>query len=320
MTEIRAIQHARSTLNGGITSVRDLGGRDGITLALRDAIRSGLIPGPRIRASDSMVCMTGGTGWLSWGKEVDGPIEVIKLVRQLIKSGVDVVKFMATGGVMTPGVEPGNEQLTEDELKAGIGEAHKAGKKTAAHVEGVEGALNAIRAGSDSIEHGIALSEEAVSLMGERNIFLVPTLSALHNIEVHGTEGGIPSFAVDKCHKIIPLHTESLRMAHEAGIRVAMGTDAGTPLNAHGSNLAELKLLVDAGISPMYAIESSTRIASEVLGMEEELGTIEEGKLADLVMVEGNPLEQIDILLKPEAIRLVMQGGRIVKEVVKTQV
>jgi imidazolonepropionase-like amidohydrolase len=221
---------------------------------------------------------------------------------------------MATGGVLTPAVEPGSEQFTEEELRAGVEEAHKAGKKTATHAMGTRGILNALKAGIDSIEHGVYLDDETVSIMVKRKTPLIPTISALYNIESKGVEAGIPEYAVQKTLKVKPFHLESIRMAREAGVPVAMGTDAGTPFNMHGQNLGEIKLLVDyGGFSPMGAIEAGTRIAARVLGLEKELGTIEEGKLADLVMVEGNPLEDITALLKPESVRLVMQGGRLVK-------
>jgi imidazolonepropionase-like amidohydrolase len=256
--------------------------------------------------------MTGGHGW-QMGREADGPDEVMKAAREQIKAGADMVKFMATGGVMTPGVEPGSEQLTEEELRAGIQVAHKAGKKTATHAMGTKGILNALRAGIDSIEHGVFLDEETVSWMVKRDVPLIPTISALYHIESKGVEAGIPAFAVEKTHGVSPFHLESIRMAREARVRVAMGTDAGTPFNVHGENLGELKRLVELGYSPMEALESGTRIASQVLGMEKDLGTVEEGKLADLLVVEGNPVEDIDLLLKPEAIPLIMQGGKLVK-------
>jgi len=312
LTTLKAAKFARQTLMAGVTSVRDLGGKDGIDLTIRDAIRSGLISGPRMLASGQIICMTGGHGW-QIGREADGPDEVIKAAREQIKAGVDVVKFMATGGIMTPGVEPGSEQFTEEELRSGIQEAHKAGKKTATHAQGTQGILNALRAGIDSIEHGIYLNEETISLMVNRDVPLVPTLSALYHIESKGIEAGIPAFAVEKTLRVKSFHLESVRMAREAGVRVAMGTDAGTPFNVHGKNLGELKYMVDVGYSPMEALESGTRIAAQVLGLENELGTIEEGKLADLVVVDGNPLDEVSLLLKTEAIRLVMQGGKLVK-------
>jgi imidazolonepropionase-like amidohydrolase len=313
MTAIKAAQFAKKTLMAGVTSVRDMGGRNGVDLALKQAIQSGLIPGPRMLVSGQLICMTGGHGW-QMGREADGPDEVRKAAREQIKAGADIVKLMATGGVMTPAVEPGSEQLTEEELRAGIQEAHKAGKKTATHAMGTKGILNSLRAGIDSIEHGVYLDEEAVSLMVKHDIPLIPTISALYNIDSKGVEAGIPAFAVEKTLKVKPFHLKSVRIAQKAGVRVAMGTDAGTPFNLHGQNLVELKLLVERGFSPMEAIRSGTQIASQVLGMEKELGTIEEGKLADLVMVKGNPLEDIDLLQMEEAILLVMQGGNVVKQ------
>jgi imidazolonepropionase-like amidohydrolase len=217
---------------------------------------------------------------------------------------------MATGGVLTPAVEPGSEQLTEEELRAGVEEAHKAGKKTATHAMGTKGILNALRAGIDSIEHGVYLDEQTVALMKEKEVPLIPTCSALFNILSKGTEAGIPAFAVEKTLKVKPFHLESIRMARDAGVRIAMGTDAGTPFNRHGENLGELIFMVDCGFSPMEAIEAGTRIAARVLGWEKELGTVEEGKLADLVLIAGNPLEDMQILLKRESIRLVMKNGK----------
>lgn len=312
LTTLKAARFARQTLMAGVTSVRDLGGKDGIDLTIRDAIRSGLILGPRMLASGRLICMTGGHGW-QMGREADGPDEVMKAAREQVKAGADVVKFMATGGVMTPGVEPGSEQFTEVELRAGIQEAHKAGRKTATHAMGTQGILNALRAGIDSIEHGVFLDEDTISWMVKRDVPLIPTISALYHIESKGTAAGIPAFAVEKTSRLKPSHLESVRMAREAGVRVAMGTDAGTPFNEHGENLGELQRLVEVGYSPMVALESGTRIASQVLGQEDELGTIEEGKLADLIVVDGNPLEEVGLLLKTEAIRMVLQGGKLVK-------
>ena len=300
------------TLRAGVTSVRDMGGKDGIDLGIRDAIRSGLIPGPRMLASGRPICITGGQSW-RFGREADGPDEVLKASREQIKAGADWVKFMATGGVLTPGVEPGSAQFNEDELRAGIHEAHKAGRRAATHAQGTQGILNALRAGIDSIEHGIFLDEETVSLMVKAEVPLVATLSAPHHILSKGIDAGIPAFAVDKTRRVKPFHIESVRMAREAGVRIAMGTDAGTPFNGHGQNLGELKHLVEVGFSPLEALESGTRIAAKVLGLEKELGTIEEGKLADLIVVGGNPLEEIEILCKAVAIRFIMQGGKWIK-------
>lgn len=309
---LKAANFARDTLMAGVTTIRDMGAKDGIDLGLRQAIRTGLVPGPRMLVSGQLICMTGGHGW-PLGREANGADEVRKAAREQIKAGVDLVKLMATGGVMTPAVEPGSEQLTEAELAAGVEEAHKAGKKTATHAMGTRGILNALRAGIDSIEHGTYLDDEAVELMQKRNVPLIPTVSALFQIESKGVKAGVPAFAVEKTAKVKPFHLGSIRLARQAGIAVAMGTDAGTPFNLHGENLGELKLLVErCGFSPAEAIEAGTRISARVLGLEKELGTIEAGKLADLVAVDGNPLDDIDVLLRRPSIRLVVQGGRIV--------
>jgi imidazolonepropionase-like amidohydrolase len=313
MTTLKAARFAEKTLMAGVTSVRDMGGREGIDIVLRDAIRSRQIPGPRMLVSRQMICMTGGHGW-PVGREADGPDEVRKAAREQIKRGADLIKLMATGGVLTPGVEPGAAQLTEEELRAGIEEAQKAGRRTATHAMGTEGILNALRAGIDSIEHGVYLNDEIVSWMVAHGVFLIPTISALYHIETKGLEAGIPAYAVEKTQRVKPHHLNSIRMAREAGVKIAMGTDAGTPFNMHGENTMELKLFVDQGFSPEEAIKAGTRIAAEVLGMEDELGTIEEGKQADLIVVDGNPLEDITLLLKAEAIPLIMQGGNLVKE------
>jgi imidazolonepropionase-like amidohydrolase len=309
VTALKAANSARQTLLAGVTTIRDMGGKDGIDLGLREAINSGLIPGPRMIVSGQLICMTGGHGW-QVGLEVNGVDEVRRAAREQIKAGADIVKLMATGGVLTPGVEPGSEQLTEAELRAGVEEAHKAGKKTATHAMGTKGILNALHAGIDSVEHGVYLDDETVALMIAKDVPLIPTLSVPYNIENKGIEAGIPAFAVEKTLKVKPFHLESIRMAHAAGVRIAMGTDAGTPFNMHGENLGELKRLTECGFSPMQALEAGTRIAAQVLGLEQELGTVEEGKRADLILIEGDPLEDIEILCKRELIRLVMQDGK----------
>lgn len=314
LSALKAADFARSTLMAGVTSIRDMGGRDGVDVGLRQAIRTGIVRGPRMLVSGAPICMTGGHGW-QIGCEADGPDGVRRAARTQIKAGVDIVKLMATGGVLTPGVEPGSEQLTEDELRAGVEEAHKAGKRTATHAMGARGILNALRAGIDSIEHGIFLSDEAIEWMRRQGVPYVPTLSAPVHIERQGTAAGIPAFAVEKALAVKPHHVASIRQAREAGVVIAMGTDAGTPFNRHGENLGELKLLVDlCGFSPLEAIEAGTRIGASVLGLEDELGTVAEGKLADLVVVNGNPLDDIGALIGPSAVRMVVQGGRIVKE------
>jgi len=311
---IQATRMARRTLMAGVTTVRDMGGPHGVDLALRQAIAAGWVPGPRMQASAKLICMTGGHGW-QIGCEADGPDAVRRAARRQIKAGADLVKLMATGGVLTDGVEPGSAQLTEAELRAGIEEAHKVGKKTASHAMGTQGVKNALRAGIDSIEHGVYLDDECVEIMARRGVFYIPTLSASYHIEKNGTAAGIPVFAVEKNRRVSPHMLASLEMARRAGVPIAMGTDAGTPFNRHGGNLREICLLAGQGFSAIEAFQAATGMAAQAMGLSDQLGTIGPGKLADLVLVRDNPLDNIELILEADAIRLVMQGGRIVHDV-----
>lgn len=313
VTTIKAVKNAQKTLEAGITTVRDLGGKDGIDLELKKAIESGLITGPRVLAAGRLICMTGGHGW-PIGREADGPDDVRRAAREQIKAGADIVKFMATGGVLTAAVEPGSAQLTYEEMKAGIEEAHKAGKKTATHAMGSQGILDALHAGIDSIEHGIYLTDEIISFMKENSVFFVPTIAAMYHIGKMGIAAGIPAWAVEKNNIVAPYHKESVKKAHKASVAIAMGTDAGTPFNFHGKNLMEIPLLVRHGLSPMEALMAATSTASQVLGLENIIGTIEPGKIADLVLVKNNPLEDINILNESDAIARVMKGGKFIED------
>jgi imidazolonepropionase-like amidohydrolase len=312
-TTLKAAQHARVTLDAGVTTIRDMGGKDYIDIAVRDGIESGLIEGPRMICSGRAVCMTGGHGW-QFGREADGTDGVREAVREQLKAGAGLIKMMATGGVLTKGGEPGSPQFTLEELKAGIEEARKAGRRTSAHAMGSDGIKNALRAGIDSIEHGVFLDDEAIELMLEMKTHLVPTLSAPCHIIKAGTKGGVPAYAVEKSKSVIESHWQSVRKAHQAGISIAMGTDAGTPFNCHGENLKELELLVKAGMIPMGAIVATTQTASEVLGLEKKIGTLEKGKLADLVVVHGDPIKDISILQRKDKIVAVMKDGQFFKK------
>jgi imidazolonepropionase-like amidohydrolase len=315
ITAIKASRFAKHTLMAGVTTVRDAGGRGEVDLSVRDAVNQGIIQGPRILASRHFICMTGGHGWNMGGREADGEDDVRKAVREQIKEGADVIKFMATGGLMTPGEEPGATQLSESELCVGIDEAHKAGKKTFAHAQGTDGIISAIRAGIDSIEHGVFLNDEAIELMLKKNLPLVPTLTALYQIQFNGTKAGIPDFAVNKCVRSWPFHLKSAEMAAKSGVRIALGTDAGSCCNPHGTNLQELKRLTEIGMSPMQAIESGTRIAAQVLGLEKLIGTLEAGKIADIVVSDVNPVQNIELLKDQKFISMVIKSGKIEKQI-----
>ena len=214
---------------------------------------------------------------------------------------------------MTKGVDPGATQFTLEELIAGVEEARKAGRRTATHAQGTEGIKNSLWAGIDSIEHGFFLDDEAIELMLERNAYLVPTLSAPFQIIKGGVKGGVPRYAVEKSKSVMKSHFQSVRRAYKAKIHIAMGTDAGTPFNRHGENLKELELLMRAGLTPMEAIVATTKTASEVLGLEKKIGILEKGKMADLIVVNGNPIDDISLLQKNQNILAVMKEGRFYK-------
>jgi imidazolonepropionase-like amidohydrolase len=303
-----ASENARRTLEAGITAVRDLGAKDNVNVLLRNQIAAGKLPGPRVRAVGAAICMTGGHGW--WiGRQADGADDVRKAVREQLRAGADAIKLIATGGVMTPGVDPRSPQLTEDELRAGIEEAHKAFVKVGSHAQATAGIKNAVRAGVDSIEHGIYLDDEAVGLMKERGTFLVATLVAPANISRFGLAAGIPSYMVEKSDRAAEAHKESFRKALRAGVRIAMGTDAGTPFNRHGENAQEIVLMVECGMKPADALVAATRSAAELLDMLDDTGTVEPGKSADLLILDGDPLADISILTPPDKIAGVLKTG-----------
>jgi len=309
-TVIKAVLRARTTLEAGVTTARDLGGRDYAELSVRDAVRAGLVVGPRLLCAGRGICITGGHGWHMIGRESDGPDEVRKGVREQIKAGADVVKLFATGGVMTPGVDPNAAQLTLDEVRAAIEEARKAGRRTAAHAMAASGISDAIAAGITSIEHGIYLTEEIVAHMRRDGTFLVPTLNAPAAIASGGLAAGIPEYMVRKSELVVPPHIASFQLAHRSGVRIAAGADSGTPLNFHGSLLPELELMVKHGMTSLEAIRSATSIAADCLGLDSVTGRVAAGYAADLIAVAGDPAERLQAL---GDLRLVLAGGRIIR-------
>lgn len=308
-TAMRGVVNLKKTLRSGVTYFRDMGGYNFIDIELKKCLAEGMIEGPDFLVSGKVITMTGGHGH-QMGRECDGVSEVRKAAREQLKAGVDVVKIMATGGVMTQGVEPGSAQLTYEEIKAAVEEANKAGRKTATHAQGTTGIKNAVRAGINSVEHGMFLDDEVIEMMIERNVYLVPTLVAPYFIVEYGVEGGIPEYAVEKSKRVMESHFESFRKAYKAGVKIAMGTDAGTPFNMHEKAAYELKLMIEAGVDPMDAIVFSTRGSAELLGVVESHGTLEQGKAADFLVLKENPLEDISTLLDVEQ---VYKGGKPVK-------
>ena len=282
---------------------------------LRGALEKGLITGPHYYCSGQMICITGGHS-AAIGITADGPDGLRRAVRVQAGRGVDWVKFMATGGVLTRGGTPGMPHFNPDELKAGIEEAHKLKLKTAAHSQSLEGSRNAVRAGIDSLEHGIGLDEELVDEMAARGTFLIPTFCAPANIIKYGREAGIPAEYVEKTRRLLDEHTTGFQRAVRAGVRIALGTDAGTPFNHHGKNALELVLMAQNGLTPHQAICSAASGAAELLGIEDLAGGLSAGRTADFLVVDGNPLDDLSILGDPTRIEAVfISGRRIVDEI-----
>ena len=311
LTTLKASRFARQTLEAGFTTVRDVGCRDHSIFALKQAIADGVLPGPRIVAAGLAICMTGGHARFI-GRQADGPVEVMTAVREQLAAGAEVIKFIASGGVLTPGTSPECAQMTPEELAAGMAEARRAGCRIAAHAHGADGMKNAIKAGTHSIEHATLMDDEAAGLMREYGVFMVPTLSALATTAACGLSCGIPESAFIKAKSMQARHEGSFKKAARAGINVALGTDAGTPFNYHGDNAQELERMVALGMAPMEALMAATSAAATLLGLARTLGTIESGKDADLLVIDGHPLKRIAILRDRDKLHGVMQGGRFV--------
>ena len=309
----KAANYARTTLHAGFTTVRDLGAADRLNIEMAKAIESGLIEGPRLLAAGLGVTMTGGHGHGFLATEADGPDAVRKAVREQLRAGATAIKLFASGGVMTPGVDPRSPSFTEDELRAGIEEAHKAFRPVAAHAQATDGIKNAIRAGIDSIEHGVWLDDEAIQGMLDHGTYLVATLTAPYQIAHCGLEAGIPAFMVDKGWQVLDSHQKSFQLALKAGVRIATGTDQGTPVNYPGENAQEIVRMVDLGMSPAAALMASTAWAAELLRIDGQTGRIEPGLAADVVILDADPLEDIRVLRDQAAIRAVIQRGRVVR-------
>jgi imidazolonepropionase-like amidohydrolase len=317
---ILGVENAHKTLMGGFTSIRVLGSADFDDLALRQAIEDGRAIGPRIQAAGHSLGITGGhcdeNGWrpgmlaqsLAQGI-ADGPDAVRAAVRYQVKYGADVIKTCATGGVLSEGDAVGTTQYNFEELKAMVEEAEKLERKVAAHAHGTEGIKIATRAGVASIEHGSFLDEEGARMMAQRGTYLVPTLMAGNAVEGFAKSGVLKGLRAEKAYAAAAGMKKSVRIAEAAKVRIALGTDAG--VIPHGTNAKEFGLMVEwGGLTPVESLTAGTVNAAKLLGWEKRIGTIEAGKLADIVAVPGNPLDDIH---RTEQVSFVMKGGVIYK-------
>lgn len=324
----KAIDHLKRTVDAGVTTVRDALGAD---LGLKEAVNDGLILGPRLQISVNALTITGGHGdsYTKSGIQLpilqdgypglpsgicDGVNEVRKKAREMLRAGADVLKVHATGGVTSATDHPDYTQFSLEELKVIVEEAQfRNNRKVMAHAQGLQGVKQCIEAGIHSIEHGIYLDDEAVQLMKEKEMYLVPTLLAPLSVIEFAEELGMSENSIKKSKQVMQDHIDSFKKAHQAGVKIAMGTDAG--VFKHGTNLRELELMVEHGMTEMEAIVSSTKTAAECLGYDEDLGTIEVGKKADFILLDQNPLEDIKVLRDPNNIKVVSIDGQIVKDI-----
>lgn len=305
-----AMKHAQDLLAGGVTSCRDVGGKDFIEMQVRDAIARGDFLGPTIQCCGHIICITGGHAHRI-GRQADGVEEIRKAVREQLRGGADLIKLMATGGMSSPGSDPGASQFTPDEINAACAEAARAGKPTAAHAHGREGVLNAVRAGITSIEHGAFIDAECIDAMLERGVFLVPTLSVGHWTEQNQDRGSIPAFIIENTMRTKERRRNAFKAFYDAGGKVAMGTDGGTQYNYHRLSAYELALMVEAGMKAVDALVAGNAGAAELMRLKDR-GRIAEGAFADLLVVEGDPTRDILNAALSERHRLVMKEGRTV--------
>ena len=289
---VKSIENCKKFLTNGVTSARSLGSKFDVDIEIRDMVEMGIIKGPNLIVSGTPLTMTGGHGW-AFSQEVDGTNQVLHAARVQIKKGADVIKLFASGGGMTKGVKPGAAQLSEAEMKVACIEAEKTGKTTAAHSQSVEGNKNAIRAGITSIEHGVGLDEEAVTLMKEKGTYLVPTLSAPYNTVKYGAAGGVPEWAIEKNREAVVPLKEAFQLAMAKGVNIAMGTDAGTPFNQHGDVATEIELMHEYGMTIEDILISATSKGAKLLQIFDKTGSVAIGKDADLLLLYLDPAKDI---------------------------
>jgi imidazolonepropionase-like amidohydrolase len=314
---LHGARNARVTLEAGFTTVRNLGAKDYADIALRDAINDGDVIGPRIVASGPALGITGGhcdenllppAFHLQGDGVADGIEGVQHKVREVIKYGADVIKICATGGVLSKGDDPNASQYTLEEMKAIVADAHRLGHRVAAHAHGAEGVRWASEAGVDSIEHGHLMDDAAIATLKKNGTYLVPTLFLGEYMEKNMEHSDVPEYSKQKMRNVITEMRKNIGKAFAAGVKVAFGTDAA--VYPHGLNAGEFHVYVKLGMTPLAAIQTATINAADLLGWTKAVGTIEEGKWADLIAVDGNPTKDVTIL---EHVKFVMKGGEVFK-------
>jgi imidazolonepropionase-like amidohydrolase len=327
----RCLHNARRTLEAGFTMLRDAGMTP---RGVKQAIDQGLFPGPRLRVAVGILSQSGGHGdqTMPNGAHImseapdmpsgvcDGIEGVRRKTREMLRAGADQIKVCTSGGVLSPNDEPGATGFSPEEIATIVYEARAAGRTVMAHAQATQGIKNAVLGGIASIEHGIYLDEETIHEMKQRGTFLVPTLVApvwvLRNAEQN--PGSMPDYAVRKTHEVLKAHKDSISMAIAAGVKVAMGTDSG--VGPHAVNAEELQLMVECGMTPMQAIVATTKTAAECVNLGHLTGTLEPGKRADLLGVDGDPLADIRVLQEQERLALIMKDGQPFKNQLESRV
>jgi imidazolonepropionase-like amidohydrolase len=304
----RMIGLAQRHLHNGVTTVRDLGAHEPAIFEVRDAIADGLVDGPRVVAAGLVITPRNGHG-KDLAAHADNADEVRAAVRGRIAAGADAIKIVATGGVHTPGSDLMAAQYTVEEMRPGVEEAHAAGITVGSHASNPRGIINATMAGVDTIEHGIFLDDEAAETMARHATTFVPTLAATHLFEPNAGHPAIPDYVREKAALTVPAHRENFPRAVRAGVKLATGTDAGSTFVDHGVVAVEVELLHRFGLTPLAAIAAATRNAAEVIRLDQQIGTLQPGRVADVLIVEGEPERDVRDLRR---VALVLKGGRIV--------
>jgi imidazolonepropionase-like amidohydrolase len=314
---LHGARNARVTLEAGFTTVRNVGANNYADIALRDAINDGDVIGPRMVASGPALGITGGhcddnllpPAFHHQGDGVADGVEAVQhKVREVIKYGADVIKICATGGVLSKGDDPSASQFTLEEMKAIVADAHRLGRRVAAHAHGAEGVRWASEAGVDSIEHGHLMDDAAVATLKKNGTYLVPTLYLTEYMQQHMENSDVPEYSKQKMRFIANAAQQNVKKAFDAGVKVAFGTDAA--VYPHGLNAGEFHVYVKLGMTPLAAIQTATLNAADLLGPKFNVGTLEAGKFADVVAVEGDPTKDVTLL---EHVKFVMKGGKVYK-------